>query len=177
MHVNALEQVWVWIVGILTAAMLGVIFYTAFAIGQGGLHPPSNVETIDSSALHLSDEFAEANLGVKRGEDGTIHITMVGAKYGFYPQEVVVPVDTPVTLRMASADTIHGFHVKGSNMASMLIPGYVSEVSTVFKQTGEFPMFCNEYCGVGHHYMWSRFRVVSQDEFDANDIAMVGGAN
>jgi hypothetical protein len=35
--------------------MLAVILFHAFA---SNLHPPSNVETIDSARLHLGGEFA-----------------------------------------------------------------------------------------------------------------------
>lgn len=159
MHVESTERRWMWIVGAITAAMLCIIFYTAFALGS---HPPSNVQAVDSTRLHLTEEFAEDNLGVKTNPDGSVTVTMVAARYGFYPQEVEVPANTPITLRIAAADVLHGFHVEGTNFASMVIPGFVSEVRAEFKAPGVYPMFCNEYCGLGHHYMWSRFKVVEK---------------
>ena len=44
-------------------------------------------------------------------------------------------------------------------VATMVIPGFVSEVNTTIPKPGEYPLFCNEYCGLGHHYMWSRVTV------------------
>jgi len=165
MHVDPFEKGWIWLVGIITVIMLGVIFYTAF---MWGVHPPSNAfarpETIDPNKLHLSGEFAEDNLGVTTNADGSVNVTMVAARYGFYPQEVEVPADTPVTIRITSRDVIHGFHVKDTNAASMVIPGYVSTVETQFAEPGEYGMLCNEYCGLGHHYMWSRFKVVEKTQ-------------
>jgi cytochrome c oxidase subunit 2 len=79
-----------------------------YAVGSN-IHPPSNVETIDSSRLHLSEEFAEDNLGVKKNEDGSFTVTMVAARYGFYPQRVEVPANTPVKFRLASYDVLHLF--------------------------------------------------------------------
>jgi len=35
----------------------------------------------------------------------------------------------------------------------MLVPGYVSQFTTVFKQPGEYLIVCHEYCGLGHHLM------------------------
>jgi cytochrome c oxidase subunit 2 len=127
-----------------------------------GIHPPSNVETIDSTRLHLTEEFAEDQLGVKANPDGSVTVTMVAGRYGFFPPRVEIPADTPVKFRIASRDVIHGLHVKNSNLATMVIPGFVSEVNTVFREPGEYPMFCNEYCGLGHHYMWSRIKVVEK---------------
>ena len=57
---------------------------------------------------------------------------------------------------------LHGFHVHGTNLATMVVPGYVSEVNTEFMRTGEYSMFCNEYCGLGHDHMWSRLVVTEK---------------
>lgn len=154
---DPLERKWAWISLILAFVMGGVLGFYALA---SNLHPPSNVETIDSSRLHLSEEFAEDNLGVKSNADGSLTITMVAARYGFYPPRIEVPVNTPVTLRMASADVLHGVHVPGTNMTTMVVPGYISEVKTMFTRTGEFSLLCNEFCGLGHDHMWSRLVVV-----------------
>ncbi len=159
MHIDPLEKIWVWTVGAIIVAMLAIIFYTAFA---QGVHPPSNVETIDSARLHLTEEFAEDNLGVKTNPDGSVTLTMVATRYGFYPQHVEIPVDTPVKMRVAATDVLHGFHIEGTNLATMVVPGFVSEVNGVFKKTGLHAMFCNEYCGYGHHYMWSRINAVER---------------
>ena len=154
---DSLERKWVWI-SLALAMVMGVMLgYYAVA---SNIHPPSNVETIDSSRLHLSEEFAEDKLGVKRNTDGSVRVTLVAARYGFYPPRIEVPVDTPVTFRIASADVLHGVHVPFTNMATMVVPGYISEVTTTFPREGEFSLLCNEYCGLGHDSMWSRLVVV-----------------
>ena len=157
MHVDATEKRWIWVSVLMTAVMVGLLAFYALA---SNIHPPSNVETIDSDRLHLTKEFAEDNLGVKTNPDGSVQVTMVAARYGFYPQKIEIPVNTPVTFRIASFDVLHGLHVPFTNLSTMVVPGYVSEVHTMFPHTGEYPMFCNEYCGLGHDHMWSRVVVV-----------------
>jgi len=154
---DPLERKWVWI-SLALAIVIGVMM--GFYAVASNLHPPSNVETIDSSRLHLSEEFAEDNLGVKTNPDGSVRVTLVAARYGFYPPRIEVPVDTKVTFRLASADVLHGVHVPNTNMATMVVPGYISEVTTMFPRTGEYSLLCNEYCGLGHDSMWSRLVVV-----------------
>ena len=154
---DPLERKWIWISLLLAVVMGGLLGIYAVA---SNLNPPSNVETIDSSRLHLTEEFAEDNLGVKNQSDGSLTVTLVAARYGFYPQRIEVPADTPVTFRLASADVLHGVHVPYTNMATMIVPGYVSEVHTSFPRPGEYSLFCNEYCGLGHDHMWSRLTVV-----------------
>jgi len=154
---DPLERRWVWIA--LTLAIVMGVMLGYFAVANN-LHPPSNVETIDSSRLHLSEEFAEDNLGVKTNPDGSVRVTLVAARYGFYPPRIEVPVDTPVTFRLASADVLRGVHVPNTNMTTMVVPGYIAEVTTTFPRTGEYSLLCNEYCGLGHDSMWSRLVVV-----------------
>jgi cytochrome c oxidase subunit 2 len=137
----------------------GLLGFYAFA---NNIHPPSNVQTIDSTRLHLSGEFAEDNLGVRTNDDGSLTVTLVAARYGFYPQRVEVPTGTQVTFRIASADVLHGIHVPTTNMTTMVVPGYISEVTTTFERTGEFSLLCNEYCGLGHDAMWSRLVVTDK---------------
>jgi cytochrome c oxidase subunit 2 len=160
---NPLERKWIWVSIILAAVAVVLLGYYAVA---ANINPPSNVETIDSSRLHLTKEFAEDNLGVKLAPDGSIHVTLVAARYGFYPERIEVPSDTPVTFRMASADVLHGVHAPYTNMTTMIVPGYISEVTTTFPKPGEYTLMCNEYCGLGHDHMWSRLIVVSKDKWE-----------
>lgn len=153
------ERQWLWI-SLFMAVGMGFIL-GMYALSSN-LHPPSNVETIDSSRLHLTEEFAEDNLGVKENPDGSMTVTMVAARYGFYPPVIEVPTNTPVTFRVASADVLHGFHVPYTNAATMVVPGYVSEVTTSFPRAGKYSFLCNEYCGLGHDSMWSRLIVVEK---------------
>jgi cytochrome c oxidase subunit 2 len=157
MHIDPLEKKWMYVVGFMTAVMVGSMTYAAIKMN---LHPPSNVETIDPKTLHLSGEFTEDKLGVSTNEDGSVTVRMVAARYSFYPQLIEVPVDTPVTFRITSPDVLHGVHVPFTNMSTMVVPGYISEVTTSFRREGEAQFLCNEYCGLGHDYMWSKLRVV-----------------
>lgn len=146
-----------YVVGFMTLVMVGAMTYAAVVMN---LHPPSNVETIDPKTLHLSGEFAEDQLGVTTNPDGSLTVRMIAARYSFYPQQIEVPVDTDVTFRITSPDVVHGVHIPFTNMSTMVIPGYVSEVKTRFPREGDALFLCNEYCGLGHDYMWSRLKVV-----------------
>jgi cytochrome c oxidase subunit 2 len=168
MHVHPLEKRWAWIAAGLVVVMIAMVVYTAVAMS---IHPPSHVEAIDSARLHLSKEFAEGNLGVRR-EGDSIVARIVMARYHVEPPEIVLPAGTPIVLRAATNDVLHGLHVAGTNIGTQVVPGYVSEVHTtisfdsvskvgVANPDGSVtvPLYCNEYCGLGHHSMWARVRV------------------
>lgn len=164
LHIDPLERKWIYVAFGAIAIFLGAIFYTALV---KHVHPPGAMETLDSATLHLSDEFAEDKLGVATSPDGSIKVTMVAARYGFYPREIRVPAGVPITFRMASADVLHGMHVPMTNLGTMVVPGYASTVTTTFPKPGEYPMVCNEYCGMGHDHMWSKLTVVSREAWAA----------
>jgi cytochrome c oxidase subunit 2 len=157
MHIHTLERNWLWVAGSVVALLLGTIVYTAIA---HNIHPPGQMETIDSASLHLGGEFAEDQLGVRVGADGQIRVTLVAARYGFFPRNIELPSGTPITFRIASADVLHGIHAPMTNLGTMIVPGYVSTVTTLFPKPGEYPLLCNEYCGLGHDHMWSKLTVV-----------------
>ena len=82
----------------------------------------------------------------------------IGQQYSFTPQCVVVPADTPITFRATSADVVHGLLIEGTNINTMLVPGYVSELPIRFNAPGDHVMPCQEFCGIGHQGMWGRSR-------------------
>src|SRR4029450_11804169 len=123
------ELLWSFGVGVLIAATLSLVVFTALTVG---MNPPSNVERIDPKTLHLSGEFAEHNLGTTVEADGTGRARVIATQFMFVPRCIVVPRGRRVTLRFASPDVIHGLLVTGTNVNTMVVPGYVAQVHTEF---------------------------------------------
>jgi cytochrome c oxidase subunit II len=127
--------------------------------------PQGHVETADPRTLHLSGEFIESNLGSEVQSDGSVILRAIGQQYSFTPQCMVVPAETPITLRATSADVVHGLLIEGTNINTMLMPGYVSELPIQFTAPAEHVMPCQEFCGVGHQGMWAKVKVVDKPTF------------
>ncbi len=142
--------------------MLAIIIFSAIAFA---VHPPSNVETIDPATLHLKGEFIESNLGTTVADNGAVTVRIVATQFAFIPQCAPVPAGQRVTLRMAAPDVVHGILVTGTNVNTMVVPGFVSQVRTVFTELGDHLMPCHEYCGLGHSEMWGTIRVLPQAEW------------
>ncbi|MBS7539735.1 cupredoxin domain-containing protein [Ancylobacter lacus] len=145
-----------------------IIVMTLLAV-VAGLHratmPQSEVQAVDPARLHLSGEFIEANLGSERGVDGAVTVRVIGQQYSFTPACILVPTDTPITLRATSADVVHGLLVQGTNINTMLVPGYISEQPMRFTKAGDYLMPCQEFCGFGHEGMWGTVRVIDKAAF------------
>ena len=156
------ERRWLFAMASILGIMMAVVVLTSAA---HVMHPPSDVETIDPTTLHLHGEFVESNLGTAIEPDGSATVRFVAEQYMFVPECVKVPADTPVRFRLTSADVVHGFFVGETNTNAMVVPGFISEVRTKFHEAQEHKMPCDEFCGFGHHAMAARVIVVPKEEF------------
>ena len=161
-EVTRTENRWIAIVLGMLGVMMAVIVVTGVT---NALHPPSNVETIDPTTLHLGGEFAESNLGSAVDPDGSVTVRLIAEQYAFVPACVQVPADTPVKFRLTSTDVVHGFLLPATNVNSMAVPGFIAEVRTTFSRPGVYNMPCHEFCGDGHHGMWARVNVLPREQF------------
>jgi len=156
------ETRWAFVVAVVVGVIMVAIIVAAVSMH---INPPSNREYIDPKTLHLSGEFTETNLGTRVDPDGQVVARVIATQFEFVPQCIVVPSDRQVTLRFATPDVIHGIVVGGTNVNTMIVPGYVSQVHTVFRKRGDLLMPCHEYCGLGHSAMTATVRVVPPDQF------------
>lgn len=90
--------------------------------------------------------------------------------YGIVSDELYLPVNKQVVLKMTSRDVIHSFWVPEFRIKQDIVPGRITEYRvTPTLLTGEqpFKVRCAELCGASHAYMLSDVRVVNQEDFDA----------
>jgi cytochrome c oxidase subunit 2 len=148
---------------------IAIVILLAGMAAFAGIHqatmPQPRVETANPATLHIAGEFVESNLGSAVEPDGSVTVRLIGQQYSFTPQCVLVPAETPITFRATSADAIHGFLVEGTNINTMLVPGYISVIGAHFSTPGDHLMPCHEVCGVGHEGMWAHVKVIAKDEF------------
>lgn len=156
------EKRWAVVSVIIIVVLAGL---AAFAGIHKATMPQARVETIDPTRLHISGEFVESNLGSVQEQNGSVTVRAIGQQYSFTPACILVPAQTPITLRATSADVIHGILIQGTNINTMLVPGYVSEQFMRFEKTGERLMPCQEFCSFGHEGMWGKVKVIDKAEF------------
>jgi cytochrome c oxidase subunit 2 len=63
-------------------------------------------------------------------------------------------------LHLSSVDWQHGFSLQPVNLNIQVHPGLEHVITIAPTESGEFSVVCNEFCGVGHHTMLGRIRVV-----------------
>ena len=149
MNVDFYEKIWMWAAAVIIALFLAL---TGVATVAWGIRTPSHIETIDPTQVMSDPRFAAAGVATDSAT-GRVTVTMVAGTFFWLPAEVRVPAGRPVTFRLTSIDVQHGFVIARTNVNTMVVPGYVSQLTYTFDTPGEYLMVCHEYCGIGHHSM------------------------
>lgn len=81
--------------------------------------------------------------------------------------ELVVPVNQPVKLLMSSEDVIHSFYIPQFRIKQDVLPSRYTITWFEAEQTGQYDLYCAEFCGKGHSEMLAIVKVVSQEKYTA----------
>ncbi len=88
-------------------------------------------------------------------------------EYGIFSNELHLPVDQQVVLKMESADVIHSFWVPEFRVKQDVVPGRVTEYRITPILVGDYKVRCAELCGTSHAYMQNAVIVDEQNVYDA----------
>ena len=112
---------------------------------------------------------------IERIPDNALDVQVVGKQWMWKIQhaegkreinELHIPVDRTIALTMTSQDVIHSFFVPAFRVKQDVVPGrYTSEW---FKptRTGEFHIFCSQFCGTEHAQMIGRVVVMQPQAYE-----------
>ena len=81
--------------------------------------------------------------------------------------ELHIPVGRPVKITMTSEDVIHSFFVPAFRVKQDAVPGRYSEFWFEATKTGEFHLFCSEFCGTQHARMIGKVVVMEPADYQA----------
>ena len=101
-----------------------------------------------------------------------IHVTGQKWKWLFdypngYTDDVLhVPVGQKVRLIMTSVDVVHSFGLPGFRTKEDVVPGRYTELWFQPSEAGEYPVFCDQYCGTSHSGMITKVVAHEQADFD-----------
>jgi cytochrome c oxidase subunit 2 len=79
--------------------------------------------------------------------------------------ELHVPVNQAVKLTMTSEDVIHAFSIPAFRTKKDVVPGRYTTLWFEATKTGEFHLFCAEYCGTQHSTMIGKVIVMEPDAY------------
>jgi cytochrome c oxidase subunit 2 len=74
--------------------------------------------------------------------------------------KLIVPFNKPVKLDLTSVDVIHSLYVPAFRIKEDVVPGRNNMMWFAANKLGSYDLFCAEYCGLRHSYMFTTVEVV-----------------
>jgi cytochrome c oxidase subunit 2 len=139
---SRLEIIWT----VIPVLLVLVMFYYGWAGWKPMTKAPKEAMTITSVARMWSFSFIYEN--------------------GKQSPDLIIPVNTPVKLKLESLDVIHSLFIPAFRVKSDMIPGREKMMWFLPQEIGEFDLYCAEYCGLRHSYMNSNVKVLSQKDYN-----------
>ncbi|MCC7409796.1 MAG: cytochrome c oxidase subunit II, partial [Phycisphaeraceae bacterium] len=142
-HSTPLELTW----SLIPTAIFLAIFYYGFKGFMDLAAPPDYAYEIKVVASKWRWEFVYPN----QAASDTLH----------------VPKDVPIRLLLQSDDVIHSLYVPTFRIKKDAVPKRLNTTWFKATQTGEYDLFCAEYCGTRHSQMLSKVVVQEPEAFNA----------
>lgn len=111
---------------------------------------------------------------IVRPPDQTLEIYATGKRWMWRYQHVDgqreinqlhVPVNRPVKITFTSEDVLHSLYLPAFRVKADAIPGRYSSIWFTATKTGEYHLFCAEYCGTRHSGMIGSVYVMEEDDY------------
>jgi cytochrome c oxidase subunit 2 len=112
---------------------------------------------------------------MKNPPDDAMRVTAIARMWNFrfeyengkFSDSLIVPINEPVILDLVALDVLHSLYIPAFRVKEDMVPGQDKVMWFIPGTPGEFDLFCTEYCGLEHSYMFTAVKVVPKEEFDA----------
>lgn len=139
---NTLEIVWT----VIPTILVLVMFYFGWAGWKPMTEPPKDSFNITVNARMWNFTFEYEN--------------------GKQTDTLFVPMDKAVKLNLRSLDVIHSVYIPSFRVKQDVVPGAEKFLWFVPQREGIYELFCTEYCGLQHSYMYNWVKVMPDEEFN-----------
>ena len=150
---NRLEMIWTAVPLILVLVM----FYFGWMGWRPMKNPPDEARHVKAIARMWNFTFEYEN--------------------GKMTDTLYVPINEPVILDLVALDVLHSLYIPAFRVKEDMVPGQDKVMWFIPGTVGEFDLFCTEYCGLEHSYMYTGVKVMPKEAFDAwlSDSTAVAG--
>ncbi|MFN8257973.1 MAG: cytochrome c oxidase subunit II [Bacteroidales bacterium] len=187
--VQGVDQAFFVIIGISLIFLLGITFgLIFFSIRYNKKKHPVAEPTVENTKLEIIWTVIPTLLvlamfyygwtgyrPMRNFPDNAIEIKATGKMWswsfeydnGKWDSILYVPVNKPVKLNLASMDVLHSLYIPAFRIKEDVVPGGNNKMWFEAKKTGEYVIYCAEYCGVRHSKMLSKVIVLPENEYTA----------
>jgi cytochrome c oxidase subunit 2 len=187
---QAVDPVFIWIVGISVVLLLGITAVTIwFVIRYRRSRAPEPTSRsagnvwIEITWVSLSTLLVLAMfyygwagyLALRNVPKGALQVTATARMWswsftyanGKTSTRLYVPVGRPVEVNIVSMDVLHGFFIPAFRVKRDAVPGMKNHAWFMASKTGSYDLFCSSYCGIGHSGMVTTVEAVPEAVFMA----------
>lgn len=103
-----------------------------------------------------------------------MEVTVIGRMWNFsyeyengrHTDTLFLPKDQAVKLNLKAMDVLHSFYIPAFRVKQDMVPNKENNFMWFIPQKiGNFEVFCAEYCGLQHSYMYSNVKVMEASDF------------
>lgn len=164
---HRIEIVWIAVAFLWGVVMFFTMIYWHIAGDQNlsneayRVHPEAYAaKTEEFAAKYKVREEGKTGIPVVRPPAGG-DAYMLARLWEWWPVLELVKGET-YRLHLSSLDWQHGFSLQPTNINIQVHPRYEMVIKITPSASGEFSVVCNEFCGIGHHAMVGKIRVVDK---------------
>lgn len=140
---NTLEIAWT----IIPLILVLIMFFYGWSGYSPVRHAPKDAMRIEATARMWSWSFEYPN-GVKT-------------------DTLYIPLNKPIVIDLISVDVIHSLYIPAFRIKEDMVPGRTNRMWFIGQKPGNYELFCAEYCGLSHSYMFTEVKVLEQEKYDA----------
>lgn len=105
----------------------------------------------------------------------TFNITVTGRMWNYTfeyengkkTDTLFVPMNKAIKMKLISMDVIHGFYIPAFRIKEDIVPGREKSAWFIPQKQGLYELFCSDYCGMNHSYMYTWVKVMPEQNFNA----------
>ena len=162
---HVLEIAWTMV----PAAFMLIMFWCGFTIWIDRAVPPADSLEVRVTAQKWQWNYTYTHDGksftVGGYDTACLKQSSTTTRYVECSEPLRVPAGRPVKLIMNSVDVIHSFYIPDFRNKKDVLPGRYTVTWFEAPVPGEHNVFCTEYCGEKHGYMYSKVVVMPEEEF------------
>lgn len=112
---------------------------------------------------------------MKNPPEEAMHVKAIARMWNFrfeyengkFTDSLIVPINEPVIIDLVALDVLHSMYIPAFRVKEDMIPGQDKLLWFIPGTEGTFDLFCTEYCGLEHSYMFTAVKVIPKEDFDA----------
>jgi cytochrome c oxidase subunit II len=112
---------------------------------------------------------------MKNPPEEAMHVKAIARMWNFrfeyengkVTDSLIVPINEPVILDLVALDVLHSLYIPAFRVKEDMVPGQDKVMWFIPGTEGTFDLFCTEYCGLEHSYMFTGVKVIPKEDFDA----------